>query len=559
MKVQIIFIGVALTLCCISASAADSSAGRKVFQEQCTLCHSAESGDNGGAQGPGLNGVFGKRAASQPAFTYTQALSQSGLVWDAATLERFLASPSAIVPGTSMVMAVPDKTARDNIVAYLSILKQSEIKQRPAASLKTAREDWRNDAPGRLHRIDPAHLPAPFATDSARNSPQVVAKPDNAKLSVPTGFRVEVFASELQGPRTLRVAPNGDILVAETPAGQVKVIRPSADGAKADKVAVFARGLAGPFGIELYPRGAQPQWVYIAENNRVVRYAYKTGDLQASGVPQVVVPELMPASHGGHTTRDLAFSADGKRMFISVGSESNVAESMPKKTSAEIKAWEARQGLGAAWGNETNRADVLVFEVGSDQPGKTFATGIRNCVGLTVQPQTGDLWCTTNERDLLGDDLVPDYSTRVKQGGFYGWPWYYIGNREDPRLKGDRPDLAGKALVPDVLYQAHSAALSLVFYSPTSGNSVFPKPYWGDGFAVLHGSWNHNTRTGHKVVRVRMKDSVPTGEYEDFLTGFIIDDSRVWGRPAAAEVAQDGSLLVSDDAANLIYRISMAK
>jgi glucose/arabinose dehydrogenase len=232
---------------------------------------------------------------------------------------------------------------------------------------------------------------------------------------------------------------------------------------------------------------------------------------------------------------------------------------MPKKTLDEAKAWDAEHGLGATWGAETNRADVLVFEVGSGKPGKIFATGIRNCVGLTVQPLTGDLWCTTNERDLLGDDLVPDYSTRVKEGGFYGWPWYYMGKYEDPRLKGDRPDLAGKAIVPDVPYQAHSAALNLVFYTATSGSSAFPQRYRGDGFAVLHGSWNRAFRTGHKVVRVRMKNGVPTGEYEDFLVGFIVDDSQVWGRPVGAAVAGDGSLLISDDGANLVYRISYAR
>jgi glucose/arabinose dehydrogenase len=296
--------------------------------------------------------------------------------------------------------------------------------------------------------------------------------------------------------------------------------------------------------------------------NRVVRYAYKVGDLKASGVPEVVVAELSPVG-GGHFTRDVAFSPDGKRMFVSVGSQSNVAEDMPKKTPAEVKAWEAQHGLGATWGNEENRAAVRVYDVSDkldpNKAGKTFATGIRNCVSLTVQPKTGDLWCTTNERDMLGDDLVPDYSTRVKEGGFYGWPWYYMGKYEEPRLKGDRPDLAGKAIVPDVPYQAHSAAVNLLFYTATSGASAFPKEYVGDGFAVLHGSWNRAFRTGHKVVRVKMKNGVPTGEYEDFLVGFIADDGNSWGRPVAIVVASDGSMLLADDGANLIYRISTTK
>ena len=270
------------------------------------------------------------------------------------------------------------------------------------------------------------------------------------------------------------------------------------------------------------------------------------------------MPQLSPVG-GGHYTRDLAFSPDGKRMFVSVGSQSNFAEDMPKKTAAEYAAWDRQHGVGAAWGTEENRASVMVFEVGSDKPGKIFATGLRNCVGLVVQPKTGALWCTVNERDMLGDDLVPDYSTRVKEGGFYGWPWYYMGKYEEPRLKGDRPDLAGKAIVPDVPFQAHSAAVSLAFYGATSGKSAFPAEYVGDGFAVLHGSWNRAFRTGHKIVRLPMKNGVPTGEYVDFMTGFIADDGNAWGRPVGATVAQDGSLLISDDGANLIYRISYAK
>jgi glucose/arabinose dehydrogenase len=241
-------------------------------------------------------------------------------------------------------------------------------------------------------------------------------------------------------------------------------------------------------------------------------------------------------------------------MYVAVGSASNVAEDLPKKTVAEAQAWEGEHGLGAAWDYEADRAAVLEYEVGTNKPGKTFATGIRNCVSLAMQPKTNDLWCTTNERDLLGDDLVPDYSTRVKKGGFYGWPWYYLGNHEDPRLQGDRPDLAGKAIKPDVLYQAHSAALNLAFYTAT-GLSAFPSEYVGDAFIALHGSWNRSFRTGYKIARVRMKNGKPTGEYEDFMTGFIVDDGNVWGRPVATTVLRDGSLLVSDDGADQIYRV----
>ncbi len=550
------------------ALAADANAGKVAFREQCALCHSAEANDNGGAQGPSLRGVFGRHAAGDPSYPYTKALIDSGLSWDAATLDRFLSAPGALVQGTAMVVAVQDPTTRGDLIAYFEAVKAGSFRDVASASpngpppIATASgptkgsADWKHDVPGRAHRINVATLPPPFDTPAAVNRTKILPQPDGAQLKVPAGFQVAVFASGLQGPRTLRVAPNGDVFVAETAAGRVKVLRPSADGSTAQTVTVFAQGLIGPFGIQFYPSGERPQWLYVAENNRVVRYAYQVGDTQATGVPEVVVAQLAPQGHGGHSTRDIAFSPDGKRMFISVGSGSNVAEHMAKKTVAEAQAWEAVHGLGATWDTEENRADVLVFNVGTDQPGKVFASGIRNCVGLTIEPITGDLWCTTNERDLLGDDLVPDYSTRVKEGGYYGWPWYYMGNHEDPRLQGERPDLAGKAIVPDVPYTSHSAALNLVFYTATSGSAVFPKQYLGDGFAVLHGSWNRAFRTGHKVVRVRMKHGVPTGEYDDFLVGFIIDDNDVWGRPVGAAVAKDGSLLVSDDGANQIYRIA---
>jgi glucose/arabinose dehydrogenase/cytochrome c2 len=554
------------------ATAADPNAGKLAFREQCALCHSAEPSDNGGSQGPSLNGVFGRHAAGDPSYPYTKPLANSGLTWDAPTLDRFLSAPNALVPGSAMVVAVTDNDTRANIIAYFQAVKEGRFEDvastsatppppqqtsLTAAAPTKGSADWKQDAPGRAHRIDLAHLPAPFDTPSAVNRTKIIDKPAGAKLLVPAGFHVNVFESSLQGPRTLRVAPNGDVFVAETALGRVKVMRPSADGSRAETVTTFAQGLIGPFGIQFYPSGDAPHWLYVAENNRVVRYAYKVGDQQASGVPEVVIPVLAPNARGGHSTRDIAFSPDGTRMFVSVGSGSNIAERMAKKPLAEAQAWDAAHGLGATWDTETNRADVLVFDVGSgDQTGKVFASGIRNCVGLTIEPKTGDLWCTTNERDLLGDDLVPDYSTRVKEGGFYGWPWYYMGNHEDPRLQGERPDLAGKATVPDVPYTSHSAALNLVFYTATAGSSAFPKQYLGDGFAVLHGSWNRAFRTGHKVVRVRMKNGVPTGEYDDFMVGFIVDDNDVWGRPVGAAVAKDGSLLISDDGGNKIYRIS---
>ena len=190
------------------------------------------------------------------------------------------------------------------------------------------------------------------------------------------------------------------------------------------------------------------------------------------------------------------------------------------------------------------------------QPLHTFATGIRNGVGLAVNPQTGDLWVSTNERDALGDNLVPDYITRVREGGFYGWPWYYMGDHEDPRHAGERPDLAGRITVPDVLLQSHSASLEMTFYTATNGAAAFPAEYDGDAFAAFHGSWNRSSRTGYKVVRVRLVDGVPTGEYEDFLTGFVVDNRDVWGRPVGVAVAHDGALLVTEDGHGTLWRIS---
>jgi glucose/arabinose dehydrogenase len=420
-----------------------------------------------------------------------------------------------------------------------------------------AQSRWQNDAPGRAHRIDVAGLPAPFATPSARDFPSIVTKPGDVSLQLPPGFKVDVFTRDIDGPRVMRVAPNGDIFVAETQQGRIKVLKPSADGTSIASSTVFASGLSRPFGMQFYPAGAAPQWLYVAEMNRVVRYRYGSGDGKATGEPEVVVSQLA-STGGGHYTRDLVFSPDGRRMFVAVGSLSNVAEDMPKKSADEIKAWEAEHGVGAAWGQEENRADVLAFDVGSNRPGKPFATGIRNCVAIAVQPGTGDLWCTVNERDGLGDYLVPDYSTRVREGGFYGWPWYYMGDKEDPRHAGERADLKGKTLTPDVPYEAHSAAVGFAFYTATTGRSAFPAEYVGDAFAVFHGSWNRADRTGHKVVRVPIENGVPTGEYVDFLVGFITPDGKPWGRPSYITAMNDGALLLGDDDGDVIYRISYA-
>jgi len=540
------------------AAAVDPEAGKVVFQQQCTVCHTAEPNDNGGAQGPSLQGVYGRSAGSDPSFSYTQALRDSKIKWNEHSLNRFLAAPGEMVPGTAMAVAITDPTQRSNLVAYLKWIKVHPPAKAAAAVAPAAtagESDWKKDTPGRVHKIDLASLPAPFATPAARNNPKLVPRPAYAQLSVPKGFKVGQFAKDLEGPRKIVVTPGGELFVTETRGGRVSVLHPAADGRSSEKTEVYADGLDKPFGLAFYPSAEDPKWLYIAENNRIVRFAFKKGDVRASGSPEVVIPQLSTSS-GGHSTRDIAFSADGRNLYVSVGSQSNVAETMPKKPLEQVKEWENAHGLGATWDQEENRADVLVFEVDSRGPGKVFASGIRNCVSLTMQPKTNSLWCTTNERDLLGDDLVPDYSTRVTEGSFFGWPWYYMGAHEDPRLKGERPDLKNKVTVPDVPYQAHSAALGLVFYTATSGKFAFPAEYAGEGFAMLHGSWNRGFRTGHKVVRVRMKNGVPTGEYEDFLTGFIVDNGDAWGRPVSGAVLADGSLLVSDDGGNVIYRVS---
>lgn len=415
--------------------------------------------------------------------------------------------------------------------------------------------DWRTDAPGVVRRITPADLPAPYSTRPAASPAALVARPADAMPRTPPGFTVAAFAT-LSHPRQIRVAPNGDIFVAETDAGRITVLRAPDGAGTPTATEVFASGLDQPFGMAFYPVGAHPKYVYVANNNAVVRFAYASGDLKAAGPPQVVVAKLA-SSTGGHTTRDIDFSNDGRRMLVSVGSGSNLAEGMPAKTPADAQAWEADHLRGSAWGREADRADVLSFD--ADGGSRTiFASGIRNCVSVRVNPVTGDPWCAVNERDSLGDDVPPDYVTRVRAKGFYGWPWYYIGDHEDPRLKGQRPDLLGKAITPDVLIQPHSAPLGLTFYTARSGVAAFPASYRGDAFVTLHGSWNRSKRTGYKLVRLQVKNGIPTGTYEDFLTGFVADDRGVWGRPVGVAVAHDGALLVTDDGGSVVWRVAYA-
>jgi glucose/arabinose dehydrogenase len=408
--------------------------------------------------------------------------------------------------------------------------------------------DWRTDAPGVRRLLTPAEMPAPLATAPAANPSRLVARPADATLKAPPGFEVSLFAKGLTQPRIVRVAPNGDIFVAESAAGRVRVLR-APDGAReyADQQ-TFATGLDRPFGIAFYPPGPEPRFVYVATNTRVMRYPYRNGDMTTSGPPEIIA--TLPG-RGGHWTRDIAFSKDGATMYVSVGSGSNVAEEMEPLSGDALKDFVATHALGATWGEEEDRADVLAFD--PDGHGKrVVAAGIRNCVGLAVQPENGALWCSTNERDIMGDDLPPDYVTRVKDGGFYGWPWYYIGAHEDPRHAGERPDLAGSITLPDVLIQPHSAPLGMAFYE----GAQFPAEYRGDAFVALQGSWNRAKKTGCKVVRLLFKDGQPTGVYEDFLIGFVANDTSVWGTPVGVAVAHDGALLLTDDGGGVIWRVA---
>ena len=418
--------------------------------------------------------------------------------------------------------------------------------------------DWRSDAPGIRRHIREQDLPNPYASPSSANAASVAEKPADARLRVPVGFEVKLFASGLDRPRLLRVAPNGDIFVAESWAGRIRVLRPGNDGATVSRNEIFAMGLNLPFGVAFYPDNENPQWVYVANTDSVVRFPYRLGDLEAQAKPQIIIPKL-PAD-GGHWTRDIAFSRDGTNMFVSVGSASNAAEGSGVLDLASPAQWIAilrhrvrKAVFGSSWRDETERAAVLVFDP-EGRSRRIFASGIRNCVGMALNPESGGLWCSTNERDGLGDDLPPDYITRVREGSFYGWPWYYIGPHEDPRHRGARPDLKDKIAVPDILIQPHSASLQMMFYT----GRQFPREYQGNVFAAEHGSWNRSKFVGFKIIRGIVKGGVPTGEYEDFVTGFVINDEQVWGRPVGVAQAGDGSLLFSEDGNGTIWRVFWA-
>ena len=394
--------------------------------------------------------------------------------------------------------------------------------------------NYTKEAPGVRRKLTVADLPAPYATKGVDNGAPMVKRPDGAWPKAPAGFKVELYATGLEGqPRLIRTAPNGDLFLALSSGNKIMVFRGVDANGKPKETSIFAENLTQPFGIAFYPPGPDPRWVYVGNTDSVVRFPYKNGDLKATGPAQKLadLPGGGRLRGGGHWTRDIVFSKDGKRMFVSVGSHSNVDD---PDTHPE----------------EFHRADVLEFTP-EGKFVKVYAYGIRNCVGEAINPITGDLWCSTNERDMLGDNLVPDYITHIQEGGFYGWPWYYMGGTQDPRHLGSHPELKSKVITPDVLLQPHFASLEMTFYE----GSQFPAEYKGDAFAAEHGSWNKAVRAGYEVIRVPMHDGHATGEYEDFLTGFTTADGRVWGRPVGVTVANDGSLFVTDDGSDSIWHV----
>jgi glucose/arabinose dehydrogenase len=495
------------------------AAGGKLYATNCAACH--------GAQGQGTGNI---PPISRGA---TQTVPDGEVFWFITN-----GSPANGMPAWGRL---PEEE-RWQLVAFVRSLKNSAATNTGPVPMAGAPvkvnaalpqppfADFRVEEPGTTRKITGADLPQPYATDSSNNGPQVVIRPENAWPKAPAGFIVQLYATGFDNPRLIRTAPNGDFFLAESSSGKIKILRGITADGKPKQTSVFASGLNRPYGIAFYPLGPNPQWVYIGDTDAIVRIPYKNGDLEASEGTQ----HILDLPHGGgHWTRDLQFSPDGKKLFVAVGSASNVDD--PDTTP-----------------REKNRADIL--ELNPDGSGmRVYAYGIRNAGGgLAINPKTGELWCSVNERDGLGDDLVPDYITHVQDGGFYGWPWWYIGDHQDPRHAGKHPELKDKTLVPDVLLEPHNASLEITFYE----GSQFPADYRDDIFASEHGSWNRSVRAGYEVIRVPMNHSGrAAGSYEDFLTGFVVDNGHVWGRPVGVTVAPDGSLLVTDDGSNSIWRV----
>ena len=442
--------------------------------------------------------------------------------------------------------------------------------------------DWNQQQPGGRRKITVDDLPAPAPQEALSNGPHLVARPEGAVPIAPPGFKVTLYAggdfiptaasssqnnlppsvpaapSRFREPRLLRTAPNGDLFLSDSHGDKIFVLRGTDANGKAAIISTYASGLNLPFGINFYPAGPDPKWVYVGNTDSVVRFPYKSGDLVATGASEKVVAELPGFAQlrgGGHWTRDVVFTPNGSKMLVSVGSGSNIDD--PDTTPKEF-----------------HRADILEFTP-EGKFLKVYASGIRNCVGEAINPTTGQLWCSTNERDNLGNHLVPDYVTSIQEDGFYGWPWYYIGSHTDPRLPAPcadgtaanpqaaaispygssckHVDLSSKVIVPDVLVQPHMASLEMTFYTNPAG---FPRQYLGDAFAAEHGSWNRASRAGYEVIRIPMHNGKAEGTYEDFLTGFVTKDGKVWGRPVGVTIAQDGSMFVTDDGSRSVWHIT---
>jgi glucose/arabinose dehydrogenase len=497
-------------------------AGKRLYARNCLSCH-GKMGKGTGNVPSLVDGKLDSVTPGQVFWFITQGDKDNGMPswaalpakqrWQVVTYVKSMTAPQNSQEASTP--APPD-------------MSTSKLKAAPPTPPFT---DFRYENPGTVHKITVNDLPQPYATQSADNGPRLVGRPDNVWPSAPAGFKVELYGSGLENPRTLRTAPNGDIFLTESDAGRIRVFRGLTSDGKPELSAIFVSGLRHPYGLAFYPPGPDPQWLYVGSTAEVVRFAYHNGDLKASGAAEHIAD--LPAG-GGHWTRAVAFSQDGKKLFVAVGSGSNVDD--PDTTP-----------------REKDRADILVCDP-SNCTLSVYAYGIRNAGGgIAVNPETGELWCSVNERDALGDNLVPDYITHVQEGGFYGWPWWYIGGHQDPRHQGKHPELKDKAIVPDVLLQPHNASLEFAFYE----GQQFPAEYKGDIFASEHGSWNKAVRVGYEVVRVPLHQTGhATGEYEDFLTGFVLPDGNVWGRPVGVTVAPDGSLLVSDDGSNSIWRVS---
>ena len=367
------------------------------------------------------------------------------------------------------------------------------------------------------------NLPPPFATKSAGNGPDKSEAPAGFLPTVPKGFHINIFAKDFKNPRLLTVAPNGDIFLANTGGNEVVILRDPSHTGGAQERTVFSSGVRHPFGIVFHD-----DYVYIGNMASVVRFKYDPKTSRRLGEPE----KLLDLPGGGHTTRNLALTADGKHLLVAVGSGSNIDTGEPPI-----------------------RAAVTICDL-DGKNARLFATGLRNPVGLALEPVTGIPWVTVNERDELGDDLPPDYFTSIQDGGFYGWPYSYIGSNVDSRVKPQKPELVARAIIPDVLLGAHVAPLQFAFYN----GKQFPSSYYGGAFIAEHGSWNRASRAGYRVEFVAFKDGKPSADPVPFMTGLVPDPkgSLVYGRPVGVTTAPDGSLLVSDDGIGVIYRITYA-